>query len=279
VKVKGALLTGVAVHPKFRRRGIFSALVNACEQEAWRQEAAFVATMPNEKSRPGFLKLGYADLGRRQLLMRPLSPASFGGRVFPVLGHLAGSVGGLVQAAAKPLPRGPHASVREIDRTPGDIETLAPAHENRFPGLRIRRTAEWLGWRLTELAPRHYRQFETRRPDGRLAGFAAITLDERDAMKVCYLLDLLVEDETTIPTLLATICNAARAEKAEALATVVSGGPLAKCLRRAGMWAVPEWLPLKKFYSVARFNPRMDLPARWRRLAGWYQTLADWDNL
>jgi len=80
-RLTGATLTGVVVHPEFRRRGLFSSLVQACEREAWRRGADFVTTMPNDRSRPGFLKLGYRDPGRRQLLVLPLNGRKLAQRV------------------------------------------------------------------------------------------------------------------------------------------------------------------------------------------------------
>ncbi len=275
----GALLTGVAVHLDCRRRGIFSALVQACEQEAWRQNAAFITTMPNEKSRPGFLKAGYTDLGRRQLLVRPLQPAALGGKLFPVLGHLAGAAGGVAQAVIKNIRVTNGLTVRKISDIAPEIEMLAARHEQLFPGLRMRRSAEWLRWRFLESPLRKYHLIEARDAKGALAGFAAATMDDREKFKVCYLMDLFVGEKCHAAALLAALCELARNEKAEAVAAVVSSPALIDTLSHAGFWLVPYWLPLKKFYSVARFNPNRPAPAHWQKLAGWYQTLADWDNL
>jgi len=275
----GALLTGVAVHPDCRRRGMFSALVQACEQEAWRQNAAFITTMPNEKSRPGFLKAGYTDLGRRQLLVRPLQPAALGGKLFPVLGHLAGVAGGVAQAVIKKIPVTNGVAVRKVSDFAPEIEMLAARHEQLFPGLRMRRSAEWLRWRFLESPLRKYHLIEARDGKGALVGFAAATMDDLKKFKVCYLMDLFVGEKCHAATLLVALCELARNEKAEAVAAVVSSPALMETLSQAGFWLVPNWLPLKKFYSVARFNPNRPAPARWQKLAGWDQTLADWDNL
>ena len=275
----GALLTGVAVHPDFRRRGMFSALVQVCEQEAWRQNAALITTMPNEKSRPGFLKAGYIDLGRRQLLVRPLQPAVLGGKIFPVLGHLAGAAGGMAQAVIKKIPRMSGLTVRKVSDIVPEIEMLATRHEQLFPGLRIRRSAEWLRWRYLESPLRKYHLLELRTAPGELVGFAAATMDDREKIQVCYLMDLFVGEKCHAADLLAALGELAHNEKAEAVATVVSSPALIDTLINTGFWSVPNWLPLKKFYSVARFNPDRPAPANWQTLAGWYQTLADWDNL
>jgi predicted N-acetyltransferase YhbS len=277
--LKGALLTGVAVHPDFRRRGIFSALVKACEAEAWRQGAAFVTTMPNEKSRPGFLKSGYTDLGRRQLLARPVRAAALGGKFIPVLGYLAGAVGGAVQAVVKTIPAASDISIRKVTAIPAEIETLVARHEQLFPGLRLQRGADWLRWRFLESPLRKYHLLEARDASGKLAGFAAVTLDDREKFRACYLMDLFVGEKKYAADFLRALVELARRESAGAVAAVVSSPALAEALGCAGFWAVPDWLPLKRFYSVAKFNPQQPVPAEWQTLAGWYQTLADWDNL
>lgn len=277
--LNGGLLTGVAVHPDFRRRGIFSELVKACEAEAWRQGAAFVTTMPNEKSRPGFLKMGYSDLGRRQLLTRPLRPGATGGKVLPVLGHLAGGGGAMIHALLKRIPSVPGYSVCETRAIGAGVDVLAQKHAALFPGLRLKRTTAWWRWRFLESPQRQYRLLEAHTGNGQLAGLAASTLDTREKLKVCYLMDLLVLEENVVPALMRRICEVAKAEGVDVLAAVVSSPRLVEVLKRSGFWAVPGWLPLKKFYSVAQFNPGKPAPATWQTLAGWYQTLADWDNL
>jgi GNAT superfamily N-acetyltransferase len=261
-ELKGGLLAGLAVHPDFRRRGICAALVKACEDEAWRQDAWFVTTMPNEKSRPRFHKYSYTDLGRRRLLAR-----------------LVGARGRWVQAVAKRIPARSGFVVNEINDLPAGVETLAREHEQLFPGLRISRAPEWLRWRFLQAPLRDYRLLEARENSGRLAGMAVATLDEREGARVCYLMDLLAREQQALAPMLGALCELARKEHAEIVATVVSLPSLADALRRAGMWLAPAWLPVKRFYSVARFNPERNAPARWHALGGWHQTLADWDNL
>ena len=277
--LKGALLTGVAVHPDFRRRGIFSALATACEQEAWRLGAAFVTTMPNETSRPGFLNLGYVDLGGRQLLVRPLQPAASGSKVLPVLGRLIGAAGGLAQRAIKRIHSDAEFTFREVNNFPPGLPLLAEKHGELFPGLRVCRSVEWLEWRFLKSPLRRYQFLGAWDGAGQLAGFAVTHLDLRNGFRVCYLMDLFVNERRVINSLIGALCQLADSQSADALAAVVSSKVLAKALRKAGLWAVPSWFPVKRFYTVARFNPCLETPVGWRAIDGWYQTLADWDNL
>jgi hypothetical protein len=180
---------------------------------------------------------------------------------------------------AKRIPCAGGFAVREIHGLPAGVETLAREHEEIFPGLRICRSAEWLRWRFLNAPKRRYWLFEARQDSGRLAGLAVATVDEREGPRVCYLMDLLVRAQQAAAPMLGVLCDLARKENARFVATVVSSPRLADALRRAGLWRVPNWLPVKRFYSVARFNPGRNGPASWHALDGWHQTLADWDNL
>jgi len=276
---KGGLLTGVAVHPEFRRRGIFSALVKACEKEAWRQDAAFVNTMPNERSRPGFLKLGYTDLGQRYLLARPVQSAQAGARIVPGLGWLIGAAAGGIQKALKPTSVEEGLSVRVAERPSPEVPKLALQHAAIFPGLRMGRSAEWWHWRFLESPTRRYHILEARTDQGALAGVGVYTIASRGWHKITYLVDLVVSTEQALQAIVHRLCENAATEECHAVGVVVSSIPLAKALVRAGLWIDPAWLPIKKFYSVVRFNPACDVPQAWHSLRGWYQTFADWDSI
>lgn len=276
---KGGMLTGVAVHPEFRRRGIFSALVNACEREAWRQGAAFVSTMPNDRSRPGFLKLGYTDLGRRRLLVRLVNPGDMCARSAPFLGRVIGAAAGCVQAVLKRISAEDGIALRQVNTIAPGVTALALKHETLFPGLRITRSAEWWRWRFLEAPTRRYRIYEATTSSGELAGLAVCTTGWKGRHKVSYLVDMVVSAERVVRAIVNRLCEDAATEGSQALGAVVSSSSLANALSQAGLWIVPAWVPLKRFYSVVRFNPASDIPRTWHHINGRDQTLADWDNL
>lgn len=281
--VTGGLLIGVAVHPEFRRRGIFTALVRGCEEEAWRQGAAFVTTMPNERSRPGFLKMGYADLGRRRLLLKPLDCRALSKAAirFPWLHWLVGELTSAVQAVVKPVSRRGAWQVREVGDLPKNLSEIERQHARHFPGLRVQRTATWWRWRYLDSPLRRYRLFEARTSAGEVTGVAAICDEVRDGLRVAYLMDVAAVQPDVVPDLAVTAFEMARDQGAVAAAAVTSSPALSRALRRAGFWMVPMWAPLKRFYSVVRFNPAGEalVSSTWRQIHGWYQTLGDWDNL
>jgi GNAT superfamily N-acetyltransferase len=281
--VRGAVLTGVAVHPEFRRRGIFSALVRACEAEAWRVGADFVTTMPNERSRPGFLKLGYTDLGQRSLLIRLLDTKMLVHNSVPVRGldRLGASLLSATQALLTPTPLRAHADVVELTTPPADLESLERDHGRLFPGLGLCRTNPWWHWRYTDVPGRAYRLFELRDRRGQPAGFAVLRHETRHGLEAAYLMDIVVRTIEALRQLVAAVMDAAKAHGTALFCTVISPTLLDRALHSAGLLRVPAWLPTKRFYSVARFNPNHgpDAAKRWSRIHTWYQTLGDWDTL
>ncbi len=66
------------VHPDYRRRGLFVALADAAARRAEEAGAELLFNFPNPASRPGFLKLGWKDMGGIQTWIRPQSPLSVG---------------------------------------------------------------------------------------------------------------------------------------------------------------------------------------------------------
>lgn len=62
-----------ATHPDFRKQGLFTKLTELALEEAQRQKASFVFNFPNPQSKPGYLKMGWHDMGRVITLVKPLN--------------------------------------------------------------------------------------------------------------------------------------------------------------------------------------------------------------
>ena len=60
-----------ATHPDFQRQGIFSRLTKHALAQAESQGIDFVFNTPNDQSRPGYLKMGWIDVGRVPTQFRP----------------------------------------------------------------------------------------------------------------------------------------------------------------------------------------------------------------
>ena len=60
-----------ATHPDHQGRGLFSALTRHAVEACRTEGVAFVFNTPNEQSRPGYLKLGWREVGRPRAVARP----------------------------------------------------------------------------------------------------------------------------------------------------------------------------------------------------------------
>ena len=63
-----------ATHPDHQGRGLFTALTQHAVEACRTDGVAFVFNTPNEQSRPGYLKLGWREVGRLRTAVRPGRP-------------------------------------------------------------------------------------------------------------------------------------------------------------------------------------------------------------
>lgn len=62
-----------ATHPDFQRRGLFTRLTATALEALENEGVAFVFNTPNERSRPGYLQMGWQVVGRLPVAVRPAS--------------------------------------------------------------------------------------------------------------------------------------------------------------------------------------------------------------
>jgi predicted N-acetyltransferase YhbS len=133
--VRAVRAVDTATHPDYQGQGIFSRLTRAALEDLGREGVAFVFNTPNDKSRPGYLKMGWREVGRLPVQVRPLSIRGLtrilGARTAAGRWSEASSAG---DAAAAVLADRP-AIVRLLD---------ARGTSDR---LRTRLSPEYLGWR------------------------------------------------------------------------------------------------------------------------------------
>jgi predicted N-acetyltransferase YhbS len=80
--VHAARPVDTAVHPRFRRRGLFSSMTRQALAILPDLGVSLVYNTPNDKSRPGYLKLGWEPVGKPTVWVRPGGRFSlFGGQV------------------------------------------------------------------------------------------------------------------------------------------------------------------------------------------------------
>ena len=278
----GAVLTGVMVHPGWRRRGIFLALLEACERRAWELGAAFVTTMPNEQSRPGFVKRGYTDPGERTLMVLPLARPSRPEASGSGSGWAGAALrlGARVSAANRRLRRATTADACGVDRFGREVAEMMRRAAEQWPGLIQLRSEEWLSWRYPCSASGDYRRWVAGGGSGLPEAAAVTARERRRGLEVGYLVDLVGLDEGAAAGVAAAACRGLSDEGAELVIAVVSCRQLVQTLRRVGFRTVPPWLSPKHFYTVYRPAPGQEgRLAPLQEIGCWYQTLGDWDTV
>jgi GNAT superfamily N-acetyltransferase len=124
-----------ATHPDYQGRGIFRQLTLAALPELERDGVQFVFNTPNTQSRPGYLKMGWTEIGRAAACVRPLS------------------IGGALRLARNRVPAAhwsePTTFGRPVDEVVGDPDFAALlANREPAPGrFRTRADVSFVTWR------------------------------------------------------------------------------------------------------------------------------------
>jgi GNAT superfamily N-acetyltransferase len=130
-----------ATHPEWCGRGIFSRLTARLVEDMRREGVGFIFNTPNRKSMPGYLKMGWTQVTRIPLWVRPLS--AFTPLQFIRSGRLPAPV----------LPLDSVEGVLAAPGLPGFLATLSPG-DGRYQTVRTRR---YLRWRYEDIPEPTYR--------------------------------------------------------------------------------------------------------------------------
>jgi GNAT superfamily N-acetyltransferase len=137
-----------ATHPDFQGRGIFKTLTMAALDDL-RGEADLVFNTPNEKSLPGYLKMGWRTVGTVPIRVRVRRPVRFARRV-RTFREVSGSGGGSAPAVDAP----------PASETLGDAEavsTLISRAGSIAGALATPRSVDYLRWRYGSAPSLDYR--------------------------------------------------------------------------------------------------------------------------
>jgi GNAT superfamily N-acetyltransferase len=170
-----------ATHPDYQGRGIFNRLTLHALDELRNDGVDFVFNTPNDKSRPGYLKMGWREVGRLPTAVRPASP-----------GAIVRMLRARVPADKWSQPSTSGDAARDVFASASTevlLERLAPPR-----GLRTRRSGAYLRWRygFAELA---YRAVVL--DDDITRGVAVFRVRGRGGAKEAALCDLLVPGGAT----------------------------------------------------------------------------------
>jgi hypothetical protein len=219
--VEAVRAVDTATHPDFHGRGVFSALTLQGLEDL-RGETDLVFNTPNEKSLPGYLKMGWRRVGRIPVAVR-----------IRRLGRVAAGFRTRSSArTTRPAPAVGGDPVRpflEYGEEMGDL-LLAPQRGHRFV---TPRSPEYLRWRYASAPALDYRAVSEER-GGRLAGLAIYRVRPRGQLWELTVCELLVRpgDGVTARRLLRDVVRAARVDH------VTCSFPAGSLERRASRWSV-----------------------------------------
>jgi|Tabmets5t2r1_1033131.scaffolds.fasta_scaffold04542_2 GNAT superfamily N-acetyltransferase len=235
-----------ATHPSHQGRGIFRRMTLKALEDLRSQGFAFVFNTPNDKSRPGYLKMGWVQVGRLGVGVRVRSAAS-----------LARTARARVPADLWSVPAAVGRPANEVLADPG-IADLVGAMASQ-PGLHTHRTPAYLRWRYG-FAPLAYRAVTL--DDDIRSGVAVFRLRRRGPALECVLCEVLVRGETP-GVRRALVRSVARECGADYL--IQTGD---KIVDRGGFVRLPGQGPVLTWYPLSS-----DAPGR--RLRDWSMALGD----
>lgn len=227
-----------ATHPDYQGQGIFSMLTRRAIDELRDEGVDFVFNTPNEKSRPGYLKMGWRQVGQLPTGLRPAGPASFP-RI--VAARVPSGMWSTPTDAGQPALQ-----ALADDAEIGKLLASAP----RSPGVSTRRSPAYLRWRYG-FVPLEYRAMLA---GGTAAdGLLLFRVRPRGAATELVVADVLLPDSTPrkVRSLLRGALRATGADYALGLRTAPANGlfplpkqgPILTWRALAGdlMPALPEW--------------------------------------
>jgi GNAT superfamily N-acetyltransferase len=225
--VAAARAVDTATHPDFQGMGIFTRLTLAALDEV-RCEVDLVFNTPNGKSGPGYLKMGWREVGRVPVRIRARRPLRL------LRGRRAGADPGqpppvAAPAAAAVLERGQEVA-RLLEREPAAA------------GLATVRDLTYLRWRYGAAPLLGYRAVTEER-DGELAGLAVFRVRPRGGLWESTVAEVLAGgDQGVARRLLRRVAQAAPTDHLTFSAP--SGSAAARAASRGGFLPAPAGISL-----------------------------------
>jgi predicted N-acetyltransferase YhbS len=212
--VEAVRAVDTATHPDHQGQGIFSLLTRHALEELREDGIGFVFNTPNERSRPGYLKMGWQVVHKLPVAARPRSALALvrlARARTPADKWSAPTNGGvdaleaLADDDALALLLARTGAGSGVDGSAGD--------GSGDGGLRTQRTPEYLRWRYG-FPPLRYRAVTA--PGGLAEGLVIFRVRRRGAANEAALCEVLVpgDDSTTIRHLLTEVLRASQADHA-----------------------------------------------------------------
>ncbi|MBI2706472.1 MAG: GNAT family N-acetyltransferase [Actinobacteria bacterium] len=188
-----------ATHPDFQGRGIFTKLTRQAISELVDEGVDFVFNTPNDKSRPGYLKMGWVTVGRVPVHVRLAAPRS---ALRVARARVAAEKWSAPSSAGEPAAA--------VLQDGAELKRLLDAIP-RPPAYVTERTPDYLRWRYG-FSDLHYRAI---RPDGQTSrGLCVFRVRRRGEAHEATICELLVprDDGRTSRLLLDAVRRTAGAD-------------------------------------------------------------------
>jgi GNAT superfamily N-acetyltransferase len=230
--IRAVRAVDTATHPDFQGMGVFTRLTLAALDEV-RGEVDLVFNTPNGKSGPGYLKMGWHEVGRVPVSVSVRRPLRLLGRVLPGVAPAGGP------GAAPPVDAPAAAAVLERGEAVTRLLGREPAAAGR---LATPRGLDYLRWRYGAAPLLGYRAV-TQERGGELAGLAIFRLRPRGRLWESTVAEVFAGgDQRTAGRLLRRVALAARADHLTFHAP--AGSPLHRAAVRSGFLPSPAGVSL-----------------------------------
>jgi GNAT superfamily N-acetyltransferase len=262
-----------ATHPSFQGHGIFRRLtLDLLHQLEAAGEVDLVFNTPNASSRPGYLKMGWSEVGILPVRLGVARPIRFvtGVRTAAAATATAAAAPGAAPASPgapdRPLPPPPFEPGEQVlTERASEIEDLI-GEAGRPPGLHTPHSLAYLHWRYAQAPGLDYRGIVTESA-GRLDGVAFGRLRRRGRLNELTLSEVIVRqgDHRSARRLL----RAAKHSGADHVAVLTGAPGLRHAARATGYLTAPgRGLGLT-------INPRRPLPLDPCEVKSWHLSLGD----
>jgi GNAT superfamily N-acetyltransferase len=218
-----------ATHPDHQRSGIFSRLTRDA-LAGLRDDTDLVFNTPNEKSLPGYLKMGWEVVATVRPSLRVRRPLRFV-RGLRSLRDLDGAAGEPPPVEAEPAVE----ALRDEDA----VSALLEAAGSELRGLHTPRDVPYLRWRYGTAPLLDYRAVRVERA-GFLSGLALFRIRPRGILWEAAIAELVVRpgDARTAGQLLRDVARSARADHLTCWSP--SGSTAARAARKHGFLPAPS---------------------------------------
>jgi GNAT superfamily N-acetyltransferase len=225
IPVRGARMVDTATDPAYRGRGIFRDLTTASLEIA-RRDTDLVFNTPNSSSRPGYLKMGWHQVGTLPTAISPVQPLRLTSGAYAALAR--------AERAEPPATHCPFPSVGDVLADHADDVMALAEQRGVEAGNRLvtRVDPAYLAWRYRDVPGLDYRAIPVVR-GGRLRGLGIGRVRPRSGLRELTLAEVLVAPGD--PASARSVLRAARRGRTDHVAThVPAGSTAARALLTSG---------------------------------------------